>query len=125
MTCVAGLHFNTETGTCVWPDMANRVGCGSNANSQLDRRCLEINNLSTYLSLTEKLSDGFQCPKDYPKADKNGQSVTHPNFPHPEDCTKFYICLNGVEPRHGNCDAGLVYNEDLQRCDEPENVPGW
>lgn len=76
-------------------------------------------------SNTEKLADGFQCPKDYPKADKNGQSITHPNFPHPEDCSKFYICLNGIEPRQGNCDPGLVYNEDLQRCDEPENVPGW
>lgn len=104
MTCVAGLHFHTETGTCVWPDMANRQGCGSNAN--------------------KKLADGFQCPKNYPKADKNGQTITHPNFPHPEDCTRFYICLNGIEPRQGSCDAGLVYNEDLQRCDEPENVPG-
>lgn len=33
MTCVAGLHFYEPTGTCVWPDMANRQGCGSNANS--------------------------------------------------------------------------------------------
>ncbi|XP_055534169.1 protein obstructor-E-like isoform X1 [Wyeomyia smithii] len=104
MTCVAGLHFNFETGTCVWPDMANRVGCGSNAN--------------------KKLQDGFQCPQKFKKMDKNGQIITHPNFPHPEDCSKFYICLNGIEPRGGTCDEGLVYNEDLQRCDAPENIPG-
>ncbi|XP_052867671.1 protein obstructor-E-like isoform X1 [Anopheles cruzii] len=104
MTCVAGLHFYQPTGTCVWPDMANRQGCGSNAN--------------------KKLSDGFQCPKDGPKADKNGQTVTHPNYPHPDDCQQFYICLNGIEPRKGTCEEGTVYNEDLQRCDEPENVPG-
>lgn len=33
MNCVAGLHFSLKTGTCVWPDMANREDCGSNANS--------------------------------------------------------------------------------------------
>uniref|UniRef100_A0A182TW40 Chitin-binding type-2 domain-containing protein n=1 Tax=Anopheles melas TaxID=34690 RepID=A0A182TW40_9DIPT len=105
MTCVAGLHFNEPTGTCVWPDMANRQGCGSNAN--------------------KKLNDGFQCPKNAQKMDKNGQIITHPNYPHPDDCQRFYICLNGIEPRQGTCDQGMVYNEDLQRCDDPENVPGW
>uniref|UniRef100_A0A182W552 Chitin-binding type-2 domain-containing protein n=1 Tax=Anopheles minimus TaxID=112268 RepID=A0A182W552_9DIPT len=104
MTCVAGLHFYQPTGTCVWPDMANRQGCGSNAN--------------------KKLNDGFQCPKDARKMDKNGQIITHPNYPHPDDCQRFYICLNGIEPRQGTCEEGMVYNEDLQRCDDPENVPG-
>ncbi|XP_309183.3 protein obstructor-E [Anopheles gambiae] len=104
MTCVAGLHFYEPTGTCVWPDMANRQGCGSNAN--------------------KKLNDGFQCPKNAQKMDKNGQIITHPNYPHPDDCQRFYICLNGIEPRQGTCDQGMVYNEDLQRCDDPENVPG-
>ncbi|XP_035775263.1 protein obstructor-E-like [Anopheles albimanus] len=104
MTCVAGLHFYQTTGTCVWPDMANRQGCGSNAN--------------------KKLNDGFQCPKNAPKMDRNGQIITHPNYPHPDDCQRFYSCLNGVEPRQGTCEHGMVYNEDLQRCDEPDNVPG-
>lgn len=54
-----------------------------------------------------------------------GQVVAHPSFPHPTDCQRFYVCLNGVEPRDLGCSAGEVYNEDSQRCDAPENVPGW
>ncbi|XP_055615604.1 protein obstructor-E-like [Toxorhynchites rutilus septentrionalis] len=104
MNCVAGLHFNEKTGTCAWPDTAGRENCGSNAN--------------------KKLLDGFQCPEKFEKMDKTGQIIVHPNYPHPEDCTKFYICLNGVEPRLGVCGEGLVYNEDTQRCDTAENSPG-
>ncbi|XP_055538439.1 protein obstructor-E-like [Wyeomyia smithii] len=102
MTCSGGLHFDEKSGTCAWPDVAGRVGCGSNSN--------------------KKLNDGFQCPKET-RYDKNGQIITHPNYPHPTDCSRFYYCLNGIEPRQGQCDAGLVYNEDVQRCDVPENVP--
>ncbi|XP_049297949.1 protein obstructor-E-like [Anopheles funestus] len=102
MSCTGGLHFDEKSGTCVWPDVAAREGCGSNAN--------------------KKLNDGFQCPKET-RYDKNGQVITHPNYPHPTDCSRFYYCLNGIEPRLGQCDAKMVYNEDLQRCDDPENVP--
>lgn len=27
--CTAGLHFDEYSGTCVWPDSANREGCKS------------------------------------------------------------------------------------------------
>ncbi|XP_055615026.1 protein obstructor-E-like [Toxorhynchites rutilus septentrionalis] len=104
VTCAAGLHFNPKTASCDWPETSGRVGCRSEANKQLD--------------------DGFQCPTDFRQIDGNGQMITHHTYPHPDDCTKFYICLNGVEPRQGACHAGLVYNEEIQRCDEPENVPG-
>lgn len=102
MNCMGGLHFDEKTGNCAWADVAGRVGCGSNSN--------------------KKLSDGFMCPKET-RMDKNGQIITHPNYPHPSDCSRFYYCLNGIEPRAGQCDAGLVYNEEIQRCDAPENVP--
>ncbi|XP_055623531.1 protein obstructor-E-like [Toxorhynchites rutilus septentrionalis] len=104
ITCSAGLHFDWETGICVWPETAGRTGCKGNPN--------------------RKLNDGFQCPAEYKNVDGNGQIIPHPNFPHPSDCAKFYICLNGVEPRLGACFGGLVYNPETQRCDEPENVPG-
>lgn len=51
--------------------------------------------------------------------------VVHPKYPHPTDCQRFYVCLNGVEPRDLGCQVGEVYNEESQRCDAPENVPGW
>lgn len=70
--------------------------------------------------------EGFECQKEaLKKNDKNGQTVAHPKFAHPTDCQKFYVCLNGVEPRDLGCQTGSVYNEETQRCDDPANVPGW
>ncbi|XP_069696431.1 protein obstructor-E-like isoform X1 [Periplaneta americana] len=100
--CTPGLHFDEYQGTCVWPESSGRTGC-SKAES--------------------KLKDGFECPKDG-QVDRNGQAVAHPKFAHPEDCQKFYVCLNGVQPRELGCSLGEVYNEEDQKCDAPENVPG-
>lgn len=71
----------------------------------------------------QKLKDGFVCPREAPKQEA-GQNVAHPKFPHPTDCQRFYVCLNGVEPRDLGCQTGEVYNEETQRCDAPENVAG-
>ncbi|XP_055615630.1 protein obstructor-E-like [Toxorhynchites rutilus septentrionalis] len=103
MTCTGALHFDEKSGTCVWPDVAARTGCARNNDNK-------------------KLDDGFACPKEK-QFDKNGQMVIHPNFPHPTDCSRFYYCLSGIEPRLGQCDPGLVYNEEISRCDAAENVP--
>ena len=56
--------------------------------------------------------------------DINGQLVVHPKFPHPTDCRKFYACFNGDDPRDLSCDMGEVYNDESEKCDAPENVPG-
>lgn len=80
-----------------------------------------------YLSifnLDTQLKDGFTCPTEG-QTDANGQQVAHPKYAHPTDCQRFYVCLNGVEPRDLGCQVGEVYNEETQRCDAPENVPGW
>ncbi|XP_074041624.1 cuticular protein analogous to peritrophins 3-A1 [Leptinotarsa decemlineata] len=102
ITCTAGLHFDEYSGTCVWPDSAGRQGCNALSNT---------------------LKDGFKCPSEGQK-DANGNLVIHPKFAHPTDCQRFYVCLNGVEPRDLGCQVGEVYNEESQRCDAPENVPG-
>ena len=70
------------------------------------------------------MKDGFSCPKEI-QTDSRGQAVAHPMYAHPEDCQKFYVCLNGVTPREQGCSLGQVYNEETGKCDEPENVPGW
>jgi len=72
----------------------------------------------------KKLKDGFECPSEG-QVDSRGMLIDHPKFAHPEDCQKFYVCLNGVTPREQGCSDGTVYNEEQQRCDAPENVPGW
>ncbi|CAO1378757.1 unnamed protein product [Diamesa serratosioi] len=101
--CTGGLHFDEYSGTCVWPDAANREGC----NPEL-----------------KELKDGFNCPKGDKKNDESGQIVAHPHYPHPTDCQKFYVCLSGIDPRELGCSVGEVYNEETKRCDAPENVPG-
>ncbi|EDW26563.1 GL13082 [Drosophila persimilis] len=101
--CTVGLHFDEYSGTCVWPDTAKREGCNP------EQRMSET---------------GFECPKDQPKTDDRGQVVTHPKYPHPTDCQKFYVCLNGEDPRDLGCQLGEVYNDNTEMCDAPENVPG-
>ena len=32
--------------------------------------------------------------------------------------------MNGVTPKEASCSKGLVFNENTERCDDPENVPG-
>ncbi|XP_054271042.1 protein obstructor-E-like isoform X1 [Macrosteles quadrilineatus] len=103
ITCPSGLHFDEYSGTCVWPASAGRQNCGE--------------------ADTMKLKDGFSCPKEG-QASGHGQAVAHPVYAHPEDCQKFYVCLNGITPREQGCSLGEVYNEETQRCDAPENVPG-
>ncbi|XP_037810341.1 protein obstructor-E [Lucilia sericata] len=103
MKCTVGLHFDEYSGTCVWPDTAKRENCGV---------------------VVKKSNSGFECPKDQPKTDKRGQVVTHPRYPHPTDCQKFYVCLNGEDPRDLGCQTGEVYNDETEMCDAPENVPG-
>lgn len=65
--CVGGLHFDEYSGTCVWPDSANRENCQEKK---------------------KELKDGFICPKDQNKNDRSGQVIAHPHYAHPTDCQK-------------------------------------
>merc|ERR1711910_165042 len=62
------------------------------------------------------------CPANAP-TDEFGQFDPHPKYADPNDCAKFFICLNGISPREQGCELGLVYNEFTKQCDAPENVP--
>lgn len=100
--CTVGLWFDEYSGNCVWPATSQREGC---------------------VDATKKSDSGFECPKA-PKTDSSGLNVAHPKYAHPTDCQKFYVCLNNSEPRDLGCQIGEVYNEETERCDAPENVPG-
>merc|ERR1711981_662911 len=43
-------------------------------------------------------------------------------FPDPEDCGRFYMCVDGSVVGHMNCPDGLLWNSDLLTCDWPRNV---
>jgi hypothetical protein len=53
-----------------------------------------------------------------PETDPLDHSVL---LPHPTDCSKFFICSNGV-PIEVWCPPGLYFNNELKVCDLPENV---
>ena len=67
--------------------------------------------------------NGFTCPEA--QAGAAGFSDPHPKYADPDDCAKFYICLNGISPRAQGCELGLVYNTLTKQCDSPENVAEW
>uniref|UniRef100_A0A336M821 CSON011781 protein n=1 Tax=Culicoides sonorensis TaxID=179676 RepID=A0A336M821_CULSO len=92
LPCTAGLHFDEYSGTCVWPAEAGRTGCDTES---------------------KKEASGFSCPGKQGN-DENGQADAHPKYPHPTDCQRFYVCLNGVEARDLGCMAGEVYNEETK-----------
>ncbi|XP_077296185.1 protein obstructor-E-like [Arctopsyche grandis] len=100
MPCPPGLIYDDMK--CAWP-------------AESKRKCEN--------SKRDLLADGFSCPNGE-TVGPNGRALPHPTFPHPEDCRKFYICRNGVDPQYGSCVEGEVYNEETFKCDEPESVPG-
>ena len=101
-TCPANLLFNEKTGVCTWPASSGRTDCVRE----------------------EALEDGFVCPKEK-QLNPDGNSEAHPRYPHPTNCQKFYVCLNGITPREMGCQLGEVYNSDSKQCDKPENVEDW
>ncbi|OXU19516.1 hypothetical protein TSAR_004676 [Trichomalopsis sarcophagae] len=102
MPCPPGLVYEEKKSSCVWAADATRT-------------CSDTNR--------ETLDDGFSCPVG-DVIGPQGRVLPHPTYPHPDDCAKFYICRNGMVPQKGQCEEGLVYNEDSFRCTEADLVPG-
>lgn len=103
LPCPGGLIYDDIASTCAWPTDSRRKDC--------------------FKSRKDVLDDGFSCP-DGDVAGPDGRTLPHPTFAHPEDCGKFYICRNGVQPQKGACSGGQAYNEDSFKCEDPDNVPG-
>jgi hypothetical protein len=95
-TCKSGLWFDEYSGVCNWPEVTDRKDCKNDAPDTIN---------------------GFTCPKN------QFQSDPHPKYSDPDDCARFYICLDKISPREQSCDYGLVFNERSKRCDDPKNVP--
>lgn len=75
------------------------------------------------LSLLE-VAGGFTCPA----STEGGNSGSFSRHAHPDDCRKYYICLEGV-PREYGCPIGTVFKigdaEGTGNCEDPEDVVGW
>merc|ERR1712071_283381 len=90
---------------------------------QREERCLPVARRRRPLWMRPRrdLEDGFSCPLEK-QFNPDGTAEAHPRYPHPTNCQKFYICLNGITPRETGCATGEVYNSDSKQCDQPENV---
>lgn len=75
------------------------------------------------LSVTE-VAGGFTCPAPGELANAGSFS----RHAHPDDCRKYYICLEGVAREYG-CPIGTVFkigdSDGSGNCEDPEDVPGW
>ncbi|XP_037080393.1 protein obstructor-E-like isoform X2 [Pollicipes pollicipes] len=98
-TCPPGLHFRLDELVCDWPAAANRGACGA-----------------------KKSIGNFTCDPEIEYFTPAKQKIQHPTFAH-NDCRKFYVCKNGIDPAISSCDYGLVYSIDDATCDIPANVP--
>jgi hypothetical protein len=82
--CAAGLHFDTEIGTCVWARESKREGCLS-ANDRANKAQKKSSPKQRHQAQQsgnkppdKPLANGFGCP--------GGKLGYHPTFPHPNSC---------------------------------------
>ncbi|XP_054272473.1 protein obstructor-E-like isoform X2 [Macrosteles quadrilineatus] len=69
----------------------------------------------------EEVADGFSCSTFGISA---GSFTRHA---HPDDCRKYYICMDGTAREYG-CPIGTVFKigdaDGTGNCEDPEDVPG-
>ncbi|XP_013166946.1 PREDICTED: uncharacterized protein LOC106117269 isoform X1 [Papilio xuthus] len=96
--CSPGLAYDREARVCMWADQVPE--CRS-----------------------EEVANGFACAN--PGEVANAGSFSR--HAHPEDCRKYYICLEGTAREYG-CPIGTVFkigdSDGTGNCEDPEDVPG-
>lgn len=72
-----------------------------------------------------EVAGGFTCPA---AGEVSGASGSFSRHAHPDDCRKYYICLEGIAREYG-CPIGTVFKigdaDGSGACEDPEDVPGW
>jgi len=95
--CAPGLAYNRESRVCTWADQVAECK-------------------------VEEVGSGFQCPDIGDVA--TGSFSRHA---HPDDCRKYYVCLNNNAREYG-CPLGTVFkigDDDVSGfCADPEEVAG-
>lgn len=79
--------------------------------------------IESCFSFTE-VANGFNCPA----AGDVTNTGSFSRHAHPDDCRKYYVCLEGTAREYG-CPIGTVFKigdgEGTGNCEDPEDVPGW
>jgi hypothetical protein len=111
-----------------WPTTARRASaCGpiksQNARTKVIFRIRVRKGVTLARSFAE-VAGGFSCPA--PGEVSNSGSFSR--HAHPDDCRKYYICLEGTAREYG-CPIGTVFKigdaDGTGNCEDPEDVPGW
>ncbi|XP_067617201.1 protein obstructor-E isoform X1 [Eurosta solidaginis] len=96
--CSPGLAYDRDARVCMWADQVP-----------------ECRN--------EEVANGFSCPA----AGEIANAGTFSRHAHPEDCRKYYVCMEGVAREYG-CPIGTVFkigdSDGSGNCEDPEDVPG-
>lgn len=96
--CSPGLAYDRDARVCMWADQVPECK-------------------------VEEVANGFNCPA--PGDVTNTGSFSR--HAHPDDCRKYYICLEGT-PREYGCPIGTVFkigdSDGTGNCEDPEDVPG-
>ena len=102
--CPPPLIFDEAQGTCVREEQA----------SSFARKC--------EASAVKANIEGFECPEGE-TIGPNGIPLAHPSFPHPTSCRKYIVCEFSTTPKELGCTDGLVFDHNLNKCDDPEAGP--
>uniref|UniRef100_A0A8D8W7Z7 Chitin-binding type-2 domain-containing protein n=1 Tax=Cacopsylla melanoneura TaxID=428564 RepID=A0A8D8W7Z7_9HEMI len=96
--CSPGLAYDREARVCMWADQVPECKI-------------------------EEVANGFNCPA----AGEITNAGSFSRHAHPDDCRKYYICMEGTAREYG-CPIGTVFkigdSEGSGNCEDPEDVPG-
>lgn len=138
--CGAGTQWNYKSSECQLSENAQcySSSSGSGSAQQVDVEIDKVTTTSTtpgsqvtvcYIVSTlasdrEPTTTSVTVPSAPSKAPQS--TLTCPSqrqsyLPHPEDCSKYYICLVGM-PVLTSCPKGLYWNQSAGYCDQRKNV---
>lgn len=96
--CSPGLAYDRDARVCMWADQVPECK-------------------------VDEVANGFNCPA----AGDVTNTGSFSRHAHPDDCRKYYVCLEGTAREYG-CPIGTVFKigdgEGTGNCEDPEDVPG-
>jgi len=119
--CSPGLAYDRDARVCMWADQVPECKNEGGFNNPTSAK-RQITNYD--YPLIAEVANGFSCPA----AGELANAGSFSRHAHPEDCRKYYICLEGVAREYG-CPIGTVFkigdSDGTGNCEDPEDVPGW
>ncbi|KAJ8981605.1 hypothetical protein NQ317_011884 [Molorchus minor] len=124
--CSPGLAYDREARVCMWADQVPECKSEVGIILEVTRPALEeqtdrSHHINRFIAHLQKLQEALRVPPT------PTLPVLSPGTPTPEDCRKYYICLEGQAREYG-CPIGTVFKigdgDGTGNCEDPEDVPG-